>query len=489
MTVSKLHYLDIVDGEFRGTTAADLEELFKSVEKSQHGDHLVVHFHGGLVPRTSAVGIAETLLPDYLECGSYPVFFFWNSGALQVLVHNLDEVAQEPVFRRLVRRLAQLLAGKLAENTMGTRGLKIQIDSLKDIPAESQALLEWTRQRERFATSAVSPLSNSQRDQIEDELKQDPVLVAESRSIAADLRDPKEIELDLTMPARGASPVRASRKTLMSPVVLKRIAEESPEPGTRSLATVVAIARYGVEIAAVVIERYRNGRDHGLLTTIAEEVARSLYADSIGSTVWALMKRDTEDAFGGDPQRHGGTAFIDYLVKWWKLGRRITLVGHSTGAIYIGHLLEHADSVLSAPAKFDVVLLAPACTFEFVNKRLPLFTRRISGFRMFALSDGLERGYWEVPVLYPASLLYMVSGLFEDPVVDMPILGMQRHFNTTGPYDQPAIRAVTEWIDNRCIWSVWEGAIGLRTAAYRHGGFNEDLETRKSLKHILLNGF
>lgn len=488
MTVSKLHYLDVVDGEFRGTTAVDLEELFKEVEKSEHRDHLVVHFHGGLVPRTTAEGIAETLLPDYLVGGGYPVFFFWNSGALKVLANNLDEVAQEPVFRRLVRRLAQLLAGKLAE-TVGTRGLQIQIESLKDIPTESEALLEWTRQREPIATADLDELTNSQRDQIERELKQDAVLVAESRAIAAGLLEPEEIERDLTTRARGAPSVRASRKTLMSPAVLKRVAEESPEPGTRSLATVVAIAKYGVEIAAAVVGRYRSGRDHGLLTTIAEEVARSLYADSIGSTVWALMKGDTEDAFGGDPQRHGGTAFIGHLVKWWKLGRRITLVGHSTGAIYIGHLLEYADPVLPAGAKFDVVFLAPACTFEFVNKRLPLFTRRISDFRMFALSDGLERGYWEVPVLYPASLLYMVSGLFEDPVVDMPIVGMQRYFDATGPYDQPAIRAVAEWVDSRCIWSVSDGAPGLQTAAHKHGGFDEDSETRKSLKHILLNGF
>ncbi len=60
MTVSKLHYLDVVDGEFRGTTAAGLAGVFKEVEKSPHRDHLVVDFHGGLVPRTTAEGIAET---------------------------------------------------------------------------------------------------------------------------------------------------------------------------------------------------------------------------------------------------------------------------------------------------------------------------------------------------------------------------------------------------------------------------------------------
>ena len=48
MAVPRSHYLDVVDGEFHGTTADDLEELFKEVEKSEHSDHIVVHFHGGL---------------------------------------------------------------------------------------------------------------------------------------------------------------------------------------------------------------------------------------------------------------------------------------------------------------------------------------------------------------------------------------------------------------------------------------------------------
>lgn len=486
--ISKLHSVDVVDGEFRGTTPADLAQLFEAVEASAGRDHLVVHLHGGLVSRAAAEGIAQTLLPDYLDCGGYPVFFIWNSDPLSVLANSLDQVAQEPVFRRLVRRLVQMLAGKLAE-TVGMRGLQIEIESLKDIPVDPEALLEWTREREPAAADDVAELTATQRDQIERELRQDAVIREESRGIAAGLLQPEEIEREIATRARGGPPPRASRKTLMSASVLKRIAEESPEPGTRSVATLAAIAKYGVEIAIAVIARYRKRRDHGLMATVAEEVARTLYADSIGGTVWALMKGEAKDAFGGDPRLHGGTAFIDHLAKWWKPGRRVTLVGHSTGAIYAMHLLEHADAALPAEAKFDVVFLAPACTFEFMHERLSLLARRVSGFRMFALSEALERGYWEVPVLYPASLLYMVSGLFEEPEVDMPIVGMQRYFELTGPYDQPEIRAVAEWVSGRCIWAVAAGTVGLQSGALKHGAFDEDVETRNSLKHILRSGF
>lgn len=488
MGIPKQHYVDVLDGEFHDTTAGDLDQLFSAVATSPAPDHLVVHFHGGLVPRSTAEKMAEGLLPIYQEAGAYPVFFFWNSGALKVLVHNLDEVAKEPVFWRLVRRLAQLLAGKLGES-MVTRGLTIETESIKDIPENPQELLDWTLKREVQRREELTELTPTQCRQIERELTQDTVLKAESAAIAAGLREPAEIAQDLALPKRGGTSVRASRRSLMSPEVLKRIAEESPEPGTRGLATLLAIAKYSVQIAAAVIKRYRNQRDHGLLTTIVEEVARTLYADSIGSTVWSLMKGDTRDAFGPDPLRHAGTAFVQRLASWWKPGRRITLVGHSTGAIYIGHLLEHADRLLPAEAKFDVVFLAPACTYDFLSERLPVLTRRVAGFRMFGLKDELEHGYWEVPLLYPSSLLYMVSGLFEDPVVDMPIVGMQRYFSAAGPYDLPAVRSVTEWIGPRNLWSHADGGQGLQSTAERHGKFDDDRDTRKSLQHILQQGF
>jgi hypothetical protein len=489
MTIGKEHYVDLVDGEFKGTNASDLTNLFARLDGSPQKDHLVVHFHGGLVGRPAAEGKAELLAPLYLKRGAYPLFFYWNSGVLSVLAHNLDEVGKEPVFWRLVRRLALLLAGKLAEKP-GARGPTIKTESIKDVPEDPKELLEWTRQREPAERDDIADLSDSQRNQIERELKADMDLKAESQAIAAGMREPEEIERDQAARSRGGPPVRASRKTLMSPEVLKEIAKDSPEPGTRSVGTLIALAKYGVEISVAVIKRYRSNRDHGLLPTIAEEVARTLYADSIGSTVWTLMKNDTRDAFGGDPLVHGGTAFVGEVLKWWKPGRRLTVVGHSTGAIYIGHVLEHLDKDLPPDARIDVVFLAPACTFEFMRERLPVFKRRVAKFRMFALKDELERGYWEVPVLYPASLLYMVSGLFEDPTVDMPIVGMQRYFSGAAPYDDAAIGEVVAWIGKRSVWSVADdGLAGLQSGSLRHGGFDEDVTTRASLEHILANGF
>ena len=94
-----------------------------------------------------------------------------------------------------------------------------------------------------------------------------------------------------------------------------------------------------------VVRRFRTGRAHGGYVTVVEESLRELYVDKIGRTLWwDRMKTDTADAFKDGPE-YGGTAFLTELEAQLK-GRaahpKITLVGHSTGAIYICNFLKAA---------------------------------------------------------------------------------------------------------------------------------------------------
>jgi hypothetical protein len=268
---------------------------------------------------------------------------------------------------------------------------------------------------------------------------------------------------------------------------VEEIAAEEAPGGDRGLG-LLTVARYAGQVLLAVLRRYAAGRQHGLYTTVVEEVLRLLYVDSLAGVAWKLMKQDTADAFGGDGALHGGTAFLRGLAAWWKPGRRLTLVGHSTGAIYIGNLLRHADRVLPAEAKLDVIFLAPACTFAFLRECLPLFQRRVEHLRMFALTDEVERGYWEVPALYHGSLLYLVSGLCEEEV-DMPIVGMQRYHGAAGPYDRPEVREVAAYLKDGCVWGAAPQPAGRASSALRHGAFDDDPLTRQSLQHILLHGY
>lgn len=482
--LSKNHYVDLADGKFNLTTADDLRQLFAALDVSTRSEHLVVHFHGGLVSRPQAERAANGLKPYYENSGGYPVFFFWRSDLQTTFVRNLDQIAQEPVFKRLVKRLVQLALGKLLPSVGGRAGGVLELPDDNKMPDDLESLAEYARRLEPdSARVRGTALTNQQFDQAQTELEGDEVIQSESRAIVAH----KSPLPESAARTRGASEETVTpRPTLMSESVVNELVQERGGPGQRvGLLTFATLALKGALALKRVIDRFGSGRDHTLYTTVLEEVLRELYVDSLGGLSWALMKQDTKDAFGGDPQIHGGTAFLKQLAVWWRPGRRISLVGHSTGAIYIGHFLEHADMVLPPAAKFDVAFLAPACSFDFMAGKLPLFRRRVSRFRMFALKDELERGYWEVPLLYPASLLYMVSGLFEEPTVDMPIVGMQRYHSGVAPYVTDQMTAVVDYVKDSCVWSLVSGAAGLSSSAARHGAFDEDVPTLESVRAFL----
>ena len=494
--ISKSHYLDLEDGKFSGTDAADLQGMFEAIIADGNVDHLIIHFHGGLVGRDASLGMAERLLPVYRQANGFPVFFVWNSDLKSTFKNNLDEIFSERVFGRLVQVLGNFLVGKLVDSVGGRSSGRLSLDSMRkyeksrkeliDLIDEGEAEFESTPKR-ADASEADLELSDEQIEQLEEILTEDTPLQEQEALILAGLKEQGVIENELG--SRDTSvPVRGSTKTLMSSKVLKEIAAEDSD--TRSATLAWTIARHGVKIAAKVLERYWHGRDHGVYTTIVEEILRHLYLDNLGSLTWGLIKDDTKDAFDTDPEVHGGTAFIGQLTNWWQSGRRISLVGHSTGAIYIGHFLDAMDAALPPDAKADVVFLAPACTFDFLHDRIDLFQRRVSRWRNFGLKDEKEAGYWEVPG-YRGSLLYMVSGLAEGDSgdsldqVDKPLVGMQRYFDRTDVYDSAAVIDVRNYAGDNCIWSEVDAGSGRRSSAQEHGGFDEDELTMKSVVDFL----
>lgn len=77
----------------------------------------------------------------------------------------------------------------------------------------------------------------------------------------------------------------------------------------------------------------------------------------------------------------------------------------------------------------NVVFTAPAINYALFKEKLIPNDACIGAFRIFAMSDDYERRDPLVkmaPLLYPHSLLYLVSGLFEDRP-DSPLIGLARH--------------------------------------------------------------
>ncbi|MEN0061344.1 MAG: hypothetical protein AAGA48_04290 [Myxococcota bacterium] len=109
--------------------------------------------------------------------------------------------------------------------------------------------------------------------------------------------------------------------------------------------------------------------------------------------------------------------------------------------------------------------------------------------RVFGLSDVRERGYWEW--FYPASLLYLVSGLLEDKS-DKPLLGMERYWDETRypSAGDEALNGVRTWFtthESAAFWSPHDGEPGTETQGDTHGSISEELVTLESVGWLLEN--
>ena len=314
------------------------------------------------------------------------------------------------------------------------------------------------------------------------------------------------------------------RRSTLSEVAAREFSKES---STRGLVELYQVAKYLARVLRGTLRRYDVGRDHGLYATCVEELVRgfklagSHLHEWAKALQWNLMKKDTADAFDPDPNVHAGTALLARLQRAFNTGlqlNRITLVGHSTGAIYIAHWLENSRRYLPEGLKPDIVFLAPAITYDHFAHTLRHHLPQFGKFRMFAMKDVFERddqvwgqdgeligGHDWRRFIYPSSLLYLVSGILESSLSsdgswtdepDMPILGMERFFVNLKTYpdsDFPSIREVRTWLSGASgslAWSRAAGqAAGLNSDSIDHGAFDDDTLTLQSLGHIVNSGF
>lgn len=537
MNVHPDHHIHLENGQFAETTAEDLARAFDKLEKATPANGIVIHFHGGLNSRDVALKTATVLKPKYEEADAYPLFFIWESGFGETVRNNLRDITQEPFFRQLIAKLAGYLARKLRiqlqpnwlGETAGFRpeafgtpeelvGETIQPVMVSESTAES-LVQQWFRRTEgNQSEDPLLPPSASSAGKIlfegeisEEELAEIFERDSSFQSNYQHLANRANAEEAVThVMAESTTGMRAG-DTHLDPRAKQELFGSTAAEGLDPVSELsfsgaywaAKVAKVGAAIGWRTIDRFRNQRDHGFLTTLIEETLRQLYADAIGrSFFWNQMKKDTVDAMGDDPSRHGGTALLKQLIELHdRTGHvpRITLVGHSAGAIFVANFLLAAHRELPADVKFDVILLAPAVDTELFHQAMQ--TKRVAAIRMFAMSDELEcrdallaSTSSVLRWVYPKSLLYFVSGLLESEV-DRPLLGMQRFYDTQVFPDSkfPELgqaRSMLVPYPDRLVWSIDQGEPGRRSASTRHGDFDrEDSETLGSVLHIIQHGF
>lgn len=461
----------------------------------EHGN-VTLHFHGGLVSEANGRQIADFLAPKYEAAGGFPIFFVWEAGAWETVRNNLGEIAKELLFRLVMKRVRAILDRK-AVQTDGDRAVGVlpQVDSTAR-DAEFDAALDTisaaTDGEPPEPPAPKSQLTLIEETQLEMELGADFLLQQEVQAASNGLRTPAEISADAA--SRSATTVQGSTTTLMDPESLDRLVDR-PAADARGLISTARVAKAIIAVAKRVIARSLEGRSHGLHATLVEEVLREFYLANVGGLIWKHMKQDTQDSFGDD-QSCGGTAVLKMLDEKIVDGAdvTITLVGHSTGAVYIAHLLKKAAEIRPNGYDFNIVLLAPAVTHELMHQAVANHGSQVAGIRVFTMTDENEKNDVLVPVLYPHSLLYFVSGVVEfEP--DAPLVGMARFFEEGAfpDVDFPALGAVRGYLeqgDERVVWSVTKGApAGKNSAALKHGDFDNENETLASVGHIIANGF
>jgi hypothetical protein len=467
------------NGELATTSAEDIDSIVASIRDQQK---LVVHFHGGLVADEVGLRVAERLQPIYEAAGAYPVFFVWSSGLLEVLSGNLPEIFGESVFQSIRKWVTKFVLGKVSQS------------GALAPPREGEVWLALIPPEPEAEPLAEVPVGPGVEEVGEDEL------AAFEREVA---QDPELMAFTAMVAAPAFSPIEGSPFTKMSLEVVAEIRAEVPAGAAFGPLEAVALARRAGRIVVAVIRRFREHRDHGLYPTLIEEILRALYLGEAGERVWTTMKKETADTFEAREPVRGGRYFMDQLADLIRDGHRpeITLVGHSTGAVFINNFLSHVGRMRSDPddpfpSDFrvrNVVFLAPACRFEHLDQVLNVHESTFDRFRMFTMTDEYEMKDVLVPFVYPRSLLYFVSGLLETDdmgasLYDAPIVGMQRYFAKSDVYDGPEYKVVRDFVisdDSRAVWSVDARGEGLASGASSHATFDEDPQVLRSVQHMI----
>jgi hypothetical protein len=143
--------------------------------------------------------------------------------------------------------------------------------------------------------------------------------------------------------------------------------------------------------------------------------------------IWENMKSRADGAGTPDGGMFVAAKFLKSAIDSLKTKPEIHLLGHFAGAIMHGHFLA-ALKAQGLTAK-TMHLWAPACTVDFANDMFGAAFRDkvVAPASTFigVLSDVNEEADPCVPVLYPKSLLYLISRALEN-AHNAPVLGMQK---------------------------------------------------------------
>ncbi|MFH1119493.1 MAG: hypothetical protein V1775_06685 [Bacteroidota bacterium] len=469
--LEKKYYINVgANGTFADSgqihsTQSDVENIFTFLNENDI-EKLLIYFHGGLVNEKNGMNAAELMKNYFADVKSkrHVVSFVWETGPIETVVQNLKDIKEltgKDLFEEATKFVIKLVAKKMGIADARGGGEYLSDDTIFD---EKHNVAPFENLDKTFDSRGGTGF------QIDDEDE-------DSSQFYAQL----ETESKNLIRAEGSEEI-------------KHVNDDNEEVAKGGF---LVIAKVVAQIAFAVLKRYLKKNHHDFYPTVMEETFRKIYLDKVGNWGWSKMKEKSEEMFGcntglsGDNQ-HAGTYFLNLLNKHIgdrsATGRKIEieLIGHSAGSIAICNLLAAASKDFNSIKFNNVFFLAPACRTDlFLEKGESAMDKGLfKNFKMFTMEEGNEKKDHCIPYIYTHSLLYMVSGLFEDDV-DAKIMGLHEQFRNEGRYSAfDELKKLNSFItDHKLVLSVDTTNVdeNMRSNSLKHGDFDNDIYTLRSI--------
>jgi pimeloyl-ACP methyl ester carboxylesterase len=493
-----------------------VNEIFSNHLPASGKKEISIYFHGGVVSSTTELGAPgfpyrpeNQGLLDNLGQKSYPIFVVWETGLVETLKSIGQDIGDDP-FKFLYE-----LANKTSQSELFKKAAA-HITSALSKKAAAMLGLGLAGEAQVPPPLPVAPIEENL-DRIPDfepEYVDYEELTAEDQAeFVAQLAQDEELNDRLREIAEEGAVGLAAGDRAQVDYVGNDLMEDINEDYDTSAAGLVGVGevlfplvykKLGTVLLAI-IKRFVSKRHHDFVPTLFEELTKVFVLQKFSALLWKQMKDNAAEAYAanevGEPEPHGGAYLIEQL-KAYLLAHpetQVNLVGHSAGSIQISHFVETADEIFKQDLpnfKFkNIILLAPGADFPTFAK-IRTRPQRFETLRIFTMLEELEKADHMIPVVYPHSILYFVSGMADrDDSGDRPILGLARHldrrlFRQLGIHDAQ-VEAAHDFIDqltqssgsSPVVWTTTKDIdpLGRRSNANRHGRFDNDPLTLDSV--------
>lgn len=442
---------------------------------SKNAKTLNIYFHGGLVNEFDGAEAVRTVT-EYLnntDDNTHNIGFIWKTGIKDVLTENFSNIFGKGLGYILQKVLLTTISNRFTP--------AVQVSPMSFIKSENTApdidsILLGKSTCPDFQSAFDPKMSDSSsKDISEEECEQ--LCAAVIASLDGEANNQK-YWLDFT------SDHTLSVKEDVEEAInsdLNQTSNEKGFVGSFRRAFLVGKILYNV------LKRFRNGTGHGTIETITEEIFQQFYVSDIGTSVWSAMKTKATMMW---QEKNPGADLMRALSSVPDL--HVNLIGHSAGSNCIAGLLNTYDSDQHSFKLDNVILMGAACTYDVFTDSYMKHRSKYNKFfsiKMTDYNESRDRLIDNVPVissLYPASLLYFISGVLEDPTQrfphnsDHPVVGMSRYLEARSPYQTEHFNTVREFFDTEDNHVIEDGSI------VDHGGFdNTGSTTLVKIKEIL----